>query len=89
MNIASRSAARGRRSSAQTPAAGLTRPAYPLGGRRLGAETPERRINLFAQNLTDARGLLGNTIGLPRPGVSYSIAVAQPRTYGLSLTKRW
>lgn len=70
-------------------AAGLNLSDYTLVGLRVGAESPEVRINLFVQNLTNERALLGNTIGLPRPGVSYSVAVAQPRTYGISLSKRW
>ena len=78
-----------RYNSGQIDAAGLVLPDYTLVGARLGAETPDLRISLFVQNVTDDRALLGNTIGLPRPGVSYSIAVAQPRTYGISLTKRW
>lgn len=75
--------------SGMVDAAGLHLSDYTLVGLRAGAETPELRLNFFVQNLTDSRGLLGNTIGLPRPGVSYSVAVAQPRTYGISLTKRW
>lgn len=75
--------------SSMVDAAGLQLPDHTLVGLRIGAETPDVRLNLFVQNLTDSRALLGNTIGLPRPGVSYSVAVAQPRTVGISLTKRW
>ncbi|WP_447763631.1 TonB-dependent receptor domain-containing protein [Sphingopyxis panaciterrae] len=75
--------------SSQIDAAGLRLPDYTLVGLRIGAETPDVRLSLFVQNLTDERALLGNTIGLPRPGVPYSIAVAQPRTFGLSFSKRW
>jgi len=75
--------------SSMIDAAGLQLPDNTLVGLRIGAETPDLRLNLFVQNLTDSRALLGNTIGLPRPGVSYSVAVAQPRTIGISLTKRW
>jgi outer membrane receptor protein involved in Fe transport len=58
-------------------------PAYTVFGLHAGVEGDHFRAQIFASNLTDKRGLLGNTTG------STSYAVVQPRTIGISFTQKW
>ncbi|TPG16735.1 TonB-dependent receptor [Sphingomonas koreensis] len=58
-------------------------PSYTLFGLHAGVESDNLRVQVYASNLTDKRGLLGTTTG------STSYAVVQPRTIGISLTQKW
>lgn len=64
-------------------------PEYDQVGLHAGFENDDMRLSLFVTNLTDERGLLGYTGGGNQVGDPYRYAVVQPRTVGMSVTRRW
>ncbi len=68
--------------SSELDVVGVRLPSYTQFGVHAGAEGDRLRIQLFASNLTDKRGLLGTTTG------ATSYAVVQPRTIGISFTQK-
>ncbi len=59
-------------------------PSYAKTDLRAGAEYDLWRINLFATNVTDARGILSGGVGTALPNNFYYI---QPRTVGLNVER--
>ena len=70
-------------------AIGFRIPSYGQWGLHGGFDFGPTRINLYAQNLTDKRGLLGYTGGGDAVGDALRYAVIQPRTIGISITQKW
>jgi iron complex outermembrane receptor protein len=60
-------------------------PAYAETSVRGGVLMGDWRVTLFANNLTDRRGVLGGTLPLPYGGNGYDYI--QPRTIGLSVAR--
>lgn len=61
-------------------------PQYTTLGLRAGIERDLWEVNLFANNITDKRGVLAGGLGTLNPQAFYYI---QPRTVGVSLTGRF
>lgn len=61
-------------------------PSYTQIDARVGAEYDTWRVALFGTNLSDKRGLVGGGLGQTVPTLFNYI---QPRTYGVSLSKRF
>ena len=70
-------------------AIGFRLPAYGQWGLHGGVDSGSTRVNLYVQNLTDKRGLLGYTGGGNAVGDAFRYAVTQPRTIGISVTQKW
>jgi outer membrane receptor protein involved in Fe transport len=75
--------------SSELDAIAFRLPAFGQWGVHAGADFGQTRVNLYAVNLADKRGLLGYTGGGNAVGDAFRYAVTPPRTIGISITQKW